>query len=80
MFAGGCVIWELAHIHTPRRAVRSPKIAKLGESPNHQKLRGFQSFRAIGAAATALHARGHCCKVFLFYFFRDYLTQESRVK
>ena len=29
----------------------------------------FQSFRAIGAAATALHARGHCYKVVFFLSF-----------
>ena len=38
-----------------------------------RETRGFQSFRAIGAAATALHARGHCYKVFFFFFSRLFM-------
>jgi len=33
-----------------------------------REIQSFQSFRAIGAAATALHARGHCYKVFFVFF------------
>jgi hypothetical protein len=32
---------------------------------------GLQIFRAVGAAAAAQHARGHCYKVFLCFIFCD---------
>jgi hypothetical protein len=62
---------------TSRVAVRSPKITKLGESPNQAEIGGLQSFRAVGVAAAALHAGGRRYKVEFVFYFRHYLTQES---
>jgi hypothetical protein len=38
---------------------------------------GFRSFRAVGAAAAAQHARGHCDSAFYFGWGYENLTQES---